>query len=153
MKSLLSFKMIPSIVLQVKRPIFLTHSFVNKVMSMQATPPSLLLPHPLSRIHVTNQDVLDVLKLLDVSKACGPDLLSPRLLKEGAAVLSQHMSDIFNCSLSKSYSPDKLRAANVIPVYKKVEKTDPSNYRPISLLSCVSKVFENVYLRWLEPLV
>ena len=67
---------------------------------------------------------------------------APRLLKEGATVLSQHMSDIFNCSLSKSYFPDKWKAANVIPVYKKGEKTDPSNYRPISLLSCVSKVFE-----------
>ena len=58
------------------------------------------LPRPqhtiLSSFVITHQDIFDVLSKLDVSKACGPDLLSPRLLKEGASVFSNPLSTVFN---------------------------------------------------------
>ena len=54
--------------------------------------------HNLSSISITIQDVKDVLRNLNVNKACGPDLISPRLLKEGAIILSWPPSIIFNHS-------------------------------------------------------
>ena len=104
-----------------------------------------LLVSPLSgldTIILSNQDVLDVLKNLDINKASGPDLVNPRLLKEGAEVLSPHLVKLFNSSLSKSYFPDNWKVANVVPIYKKGDKTSVTNYRPISLLSCIGKTFQ-----------
>jgi hypothetical protein len=96
----------------------------------------------LDTINISNQDVLDVLKNLNINKASGPDLINPRLLKEGAEVLSPHLVKLFNSSLSKSYFPDNWKLANVVPIYKKGDKTNVTNYRPISLLSCIGKTFE-----------
>ena len=93
-------------------------------------------------INITTQDVSDAIKLICPNKASGPDFINPRLIKEGKDILSPHLSRLFNKSLQQSSFPDTWKTANVIPVYKKGEKSDPSNYRPISLLSCLSKVFE-----------
>ena len=104
------------------------------------------LPRPqhtiLSSFVITHQDVFDVLSKLDVSKACGPDLLSPRLLKEGASVLSNPLSTVFNRSLSQGYFPSSWKEANVTPIHKKEDKSLPQNYRPISLLSPIGKTME-----------
>ena len=104
----------------------------------------------LENISINDSDVADVLKLLDVNKASGPDLLSPRLLKEGADILSEPLAKIFNLSLNSSYFPTVWKQANVVPVFKKGDKTNISNYRPISLLSCVGKVFEKCIFKYLH---
>ena len=56
-------------------------------------------------IQPTSSEVLDLLRTLDVSKACGPDLICARLLKEGAAELSSSLADLFNKSLRDSVLP------------------------------------------------
>ena len=59
----------------------------------------------LAHIDITQQDVIDVLSNLNVTKACGPDLISPHLLKEGASVISKPPTKIFNRSLQQGYFP------------------------------------------------
>ena len=104
----------------------------------------------LSEIVVSEQDVNDVLKLIDGNKACGPDLVSPKLLKEGATVLTPHLCKIFNISLVSSIFPSDWKTANVVPVHKKGDRTNTSNYRPISLISCIGKVFEKCVFKHLH---
>ena len=65
------------------------------------------------------QEVKDVLDHLNVTKACGPDLISPRLLKEGASVLSKPLAMVFNRSLLQGYFPSNWKDANVTAIHKK----------------------------------
>ena len=61
-----------------------------------------------AHIDITQQDVIDVLSNLNVTKACGPDLISPRLLKEGASVISKPLTMIFNRPLQQGYFPARI---------------------------------------------
>ena len=76
----------------------------------------------LNSITISQQDVRDVLNNLNVTKASGPDLISPRLLKEGATILSKPLSIIFNRSLLQGYFPSNWKDANVTAIYKKADK-------------------------------
>ncbi|MEW8548405.1 MAG: reverse transcriptase family protein, partial [Candidatus Thiodiazotropha sp.] len=96
----------------------------------------------LQQIEISIHDVKDALLNLNISKASGPDLISPRLLKEGANVLAAPLCNIFNRSLVEKYFPKLWKNANVTPIHKKDDKSSPSNYRPISLLSQIGKVME-----------
>ena len=98
--------------------------------------------HTLESISITTQDVLDVFLHLDVSKACSPDFINPRPLKEGSHILAHPYTVIFNRSLSLGYLPSPMKEANVTHIFKKDDKSQPSNYRPISLLSIVGKAME-----------
>ena len=84
----------------------------------------------------------DILKNIDISKATGPDGVSPRLLREGKHILTPILTNFFNLSLKKNIFPHSWKIANVTPIFKKGNKHLCSNYRPISLLSILSKVFE-----------
>ena len=105
--------------------------------------------HTLDSIVISCQDVKDVLLHLNVTKASGPDLISPRLLREGADILALPYSVIFNRSLDQGYFPSSWKEANVTPIYKKDDKSLPSNYRPISLLSQSAKVMERCVHKYL----
>ena len=61
--------------------------------------------HTLESISISTQDILDVLLHLDVNKARGPDLIRPRLLREGADFLAHPCFIIFNRSLLQGYPP------------------------------------------------
>ena len=98
--------------------------------------------HSLNVIQIACQDVRDVLRNLNVSKSCGPDLISPRLLREGADILDKPLSIVFNRSIDKCYFPSPWKDGNVTPIYKKDDKSAPSNYRPITLLSSFGKTME-----------
>ena len=58
--------------------------------------------------------------------------------------LSEPLAFILNLSLSSSIFPDKLKVARVVPIFKKGEKCNPGNYRPISILPVISKLFEKL---------
>ena len=103
----------------------------------------------LESITFNQAEVLDILKSLDPNKSVGLDGVSPRLLKLVAEEIAPSLTRVFNCSMSCSKFPSQWKLANVIPIYKKGKLTEVSNYRPVSLLSCLSKVFEKVVFRHL----
>ena len=98
----------------------------------------------LDRIEVNSEEVEDILKSLDTSKAVGPDGIHPRVLKESSSVLCKPLTDLFNFSLRKCIFPDSWKRANVVPIHKKSDKSLVDNYRPVSLLSIIGKVMERI---------
>ena len=111
------------------------------------------LPSCLTSISVSPTDVFEVLSHLNVNKACGPDGICPRLLKEGAQELSTSLSFMFNKSLQDGVLPIDWTSANITPIFKKGDKHLVNNYRPISLTSIVCKVLEKLIHRSLYPLL
>ena len=92
----------------------------------------------------SEEEVFKALSLIDPSKACGPDCIPVRLLKEGAPWLSEPLVALFNQSLKSGQLPSDWTSANVTPVHKKGSKHDPKNYRPVSLTSIVVKIIERL---------
>ena len=61
-------------------------------------------------------------------------------MKNVAHIVSRPLADIFNLLLSTSSVPEQLKIAKVIPIYKKENAEIFSNYRPVSVLPCFSKI-------------
>lgn len=101
----------------------------------------------LSNIHLNPSDTENILKSLNVHKAVGPDGLSNRVLVEASHALSFPLCDLFNASLQHSIVPNMWKEAHVTAVFKKGDASLPSNYRPISLLNTVEKVFERLIFK------
>ena len=88
--------------------------------------------------------VFNVLHSLSVDKACGPDLLPAKLLKEGAKSICVPLSHLFQRSFEVGILPFDWISANVVPVFKRGDRHKSANYRPISLTSLVVKAMEKV---------
>lgn len=109
-----------------------------------ALPPVLKPPYSLTHIFVSDNEVFKILNSLNVAKANGPDNISNKLLRETAPAIAKPLASIFNQSLSSGQFPDEWKKANVVPIFKKENRQTVKNYRPISLLPCVSKVLERI---------
>ena len=102
---------------------------------------------PFSSMGDITVDPKGVTKLLDglnVHKASGPDGLNARVLKECSNEISPILALIYNESLARGEVPDEWRQANVSPVFKKGEKYDAANYRPVSLTCICCKTLEHI---------
>jgi hypothetical protein len=104
---------------------------------------------PIEHIRILEKDVDDIIKCLDVNKAYGPDNVSPKLLKEARPSIVKVLTRIFNKSLELAKFPLIWKRANVLPIYKKAETFFTINYRPVSLLSILAKVFEKIVFKYL----
>ncbi len=80
-------------------------------------------------------------------------MISLRLLREGSHILSIPLSAYFNKLISKSYFPSPWKLANVTPIFKTSDPSNPQNYRPISLLSCIGKLMERCVHKYLYNFV
>ena len=98
----------------------------------------------ISPLIITINGVTKQLTSLKTNKACGPDNIPSWFLKEYAQEISSVLTDIYQDSINTGIVPLKWRNANVCAVFKKDEKSDPANYRPISLTCIASKILEHI---------
>ena len=70
------------------------------------------------------------------------DQIPETFLRIGAEILVLPLWNIINLSIKLSAFPEECKTAKFKPIFKKSARTDPKNYRPISLLSLVSKIIE-----------
>ena len=92
----------------------------------------------LQYVDFSTKKIKEKLKNVRSFSAPGPDMLYSNVLKELAEELSFPLWALFNQCMHEGYVPEDWRRANVTPIYKKGPKTDPCNYRPVSLTSIVS---------------
>ena len=92
--------------------------------------------------YITNEQVESYISALDPSKATGLDGLGPKIIKSAACILSPIIASLINKSILSGIFPSQLKCAKVFPIFKGGVKSDPKNYRPISILPTVSKIFE-----------
>ena len=93
---------------------------------------------------VTPAYVADLLIGLNVKKSCGPDGLSPKILQIAAPAIISTLTKLMNFCIESAQWPKQWKLSNVSPVYKKEEETIKLNYRPVSVLSTISKLLERV---------
>ena len=92
-----------------------------------------------------------LLKNIKINTATGCDELPAFLLKQLASSLAHNLTLIFNSSISSSTFPLVWKQSNICPVWKgKGSRSEPSNYRPISVISVVARVFEKALARQLQ---
>ena len=105
---------------------------------------------------VSENQILGKLKMINVKKAAGYDNIPPKLIKIGAEILCTPICSLVNKSIDMCSFPCLLKCAEVTLVYKKDDVMDKQNYRPVSVLPCLSKVFESVLIdqmrTFMEPL-
>ena len=109
-----------------------------------------LTDNSLSEINCTEHEIQTIIEVLDPNKASGDDGISHKMLKGVSKSVSKPLCILMNRSFSEGIFPDTWKLANVIPIFKKGDKSQPSNYRPVALLSCIGKlqeriVFKNLY--------
>ncbi|PKU32031.1 rna-directed dna polymerase from mobile element jockey- hypothetical protein [Limosa lapponica baueri] len=99
---------------------------------------------------ITEDWVRDHLGKSDSHKSMGPDGKNPRELRELADVIAMPLSITYDMSWRTGEVPKDWRKANVKPVFKKGNKEDPGNYQPVSLISILGKVMEQLILDFIS---
>ena len=98
----------------------------------------------LNSIDINENEVLNIIRALNIHKAHGYDNISIRMIKMCDKSLLKPLTLLFENSIKSSCYPDIWKRYNIIPVHKKNDKQLVNNYRPISLLPCFGKIFEKI---------
>ena len=119
------------------------YSVYSSASTTDVTPPAFSPEDSLSSIDITTHDTFKVLSTLDSKKAMGGDCIP-----QGAATaLTEPLHHVFNLCVKNAVIPSEWHDHVIIPIPKSGDKTLISNYRPISLLTSVSKVFEKLVFK------
>ena len=100
----------------------------------------------LTEIAITCEDVRYELKSLNCFKSVGPDSIHPKLLKSLADDFAfvESLTNLFRVCAESGNIPEIWRTANITALFKNGSKTDPLNYRPVSLTCIISKIYEKI---------
>jgi Reverse transcriptase (RNA-dependent DNA polymerase) len=93
---------------------------------------------------ITPGQIIETIKSFESKTSCDIDGISIKILKFVATEISIPLSHIFNLSLSSGTFPEKLKKSRIVPIFKAGDPKLCDNYRPISLLSSLSKILEKI---------
>jgi hypothetical protein len=105
------------------------------------------LPSSLYLKKTTTHEIDKIIRSLKCKDSHDYDEISTRILKTSASYVLSPITYIFNKILSTGVFPDRLKFAEVRPLYKMGDKTEFSNYRPISLFTSFSKIIEKIIFK------
>ena len=92
----------------------------------------------------TDNEVYNVIQTLNKSNSTGPDAISSKILQLSAMTIAKSLGYIINKTFEIGYFPSAFKIAKVTPIHKKGNADNIENYRPISLLNNMSKIFERI---------
>jgi hypothetical protein len=95
--------------------------------------------------YTTDDEIEKIISKLDLKKSMGFDYVSPKILKMSSPFITPIITKLINYCIEQCIFPSDLKLAEVASVYKKSDRLDKANYRPISVLVIVSKVFEKLF--------
>ena len=125
--------------------IFLSHSNIDDSVTI---PEDSLDPDAiLDQITVSEGEVRDLISILQTNKATGHDQISAKILKAAGESIVPSLTRLFQLCLRTNRYPNEWKKANVIPLHKKDDKNNCNNYRPVSILPTVSKIFERIIFK------
>ena len=104
-----------------------------------------------SLITLNENDVLKVLSNINVKKACGPDKVCGRVLKECRHQLSSILFKLFQLCIDSHVFPASWLSSEIVPIPKNNSVKVPNDLRPVALTSIVIRCFERILLKILEP--
>jgi exonuclease III len=141
---------------QIDPSTWLSHfKHLNKKSPSDVYPESIIedttpIPQTLLNKNIEICEVQKAIKALKNGKACGLDGISNEMIKYSQHVLTQPLTKIFNDVLSTGIYPSQWAQGYISPIYKSGNPHDPSNYRGITITSCIAKVFNSVLNNRLE---
>ena len=97
--------------------------------------------------NMEKREILNEIVNLDASKSCQDTDVPTKIIKENADIFADFIHPAINTTINKNEFPSFLKLEDVIPVFKKGSKNSKHNYRPISILKNISKVFERVMFK------
>ena len=98
---------------------------------------------------VTRKELYNVIDNLPKHKSPGPGYIPAWALKDSKLSIGTHLQFVVNECVNKNTFPNILKTAHVTPVYKKGDRLEPENYRPISVTPTLAKIFERLLLEQL----
>ncbi|XP_065640491.1 uncharacterized protein LOC136073066 [Hydra vulgaris] len=93
---------------------------------------------------LTKSELHTAFNSLKKNKSAGIDQINVNVIKSVFDIIEPSLFHIFNLSLKSGHIPDKLKIAKITPIFKSGDETNISNYRPISVLPCFSKLIERI---------
>ena len=100
---------------------------------------------------VSLEETIKEVNKLSIKKASQTAVIPVKIVKENKDLISYVVYNNFNNALSSSQYPNGLKYADVTPLFKKDDKSDKSNYRPISILPNLGKVYEGIMHNQIYP--
>ena len=104
---------------------------------------------PFSFSKIQRDEILSGILKLETFKACLDTDIPTKIVKENADIFANVFISNFNDSIEKSNFPSILKNATITPVFKKGDRNSKDNYRPVSILPNISKIFERCIFRQL----
>lgn len=107
---------------------------------------------PINPVTFSQSEIASIIKDLNPKKSPGHDLVAPKMIIELPPCAVLTLCHLFNAITKLGYYPQRWKKAVIVMIPKPgKDKTQPSSYRPISLLTCLSKLFEKAFLKQLTP--
>ena len=95
-------------------------------------------------VPATAQEICQIVNSLNSTSSVGYDEVPINIIKESIPLIAEPLSEVVNACFQQGVYPSSLKHSMITPIFKKGDPTQTNNYRPISVLSCFSKILEKL---------